>query len=121
MNKRVFIKFSIYAIAILSATLINQYIIDYIKQFINVQGYLFVAIDMFIVVTIFAPAFYLVSKYTKKVSVAYFRTTRKITSDFSGVIIGVASALILLFILFSIRRHQLNIIKDIGHLLSSIN
>jgi len=121
MNKRDFIKFSIYAIAILSATIINQYIIDFVKQYITVKGYIFVAVDMLIVVTIFAPAFTLVSKYTQKVSNAYFRTTKKFSSDFSGVIIAVAAALFLLFILFSVRRHQLNVIKDIGHLLTSIN
>lgn len=52
MLKRKILKYSIYAIAILSATLINQLIVDYIKQNIHLHGYLLVLADMLVVLII---------------------------------------------------------------------
>jgi len=70
-------KYTIYAVAVLSAALINEQISKYVKQHIDQQGYILVLIDMGIIVLIFAPAFGLVNKYTKKISQVYLKTSRK--------------------------------------------
>jgi len=119
MKKRNFAKLSVYTIAILSATLINQYIIDLIEEHIEVKGYTLVFIDMLIVVCVFSPAFNIVSKYTKKISTAYFRTSKSLSSNYIGVLIGVAAALFFLFTLFALRRHNIDVIQDLGYLVVS--
>lgn len=113
MNKRKLTKFAIYAIAVLSATLINEFVIKYVKKHIHEQGYLLVLIDMIIVILIFAPAFALVSKYTKKISMAYLKTSKKVSSSKNGNLLGFAVAIIILFILFAYLRHHINVLSDI--------
>lgn len=119
MNNRQLTKYAIYAVAVLSATLINQFILQYVRKHINVQGYLLVLMDMIIVVLIFAPAFALVSKYTKKLSKAYINTSKKVGSTSKkGTLFGFIVAILLLFILFALTRHQIDVIKDLKKLFS---
>lgn len=113
MNKRLLTKSAIYAIAVLSATLINGFVINYVKKHIHEQGYLLVLIDMAIVILIFAPAFALVSKYTKKISSVYLKTSKKITRTKNGNLLGFSVAIIILFILFAYLRHHINVITDL--------
>ena len=112
MLKRKILKYSIYAIAILSATLINQLIVDYIKQNIHLHGYLLVLADMLVVLIIFTPAFTLVSKYTKKISAAYVKTSKKVNTK-NGNVFAVLIALALLFVFFAMLRHNINVINDL--------
>jgi len=66
MNNKKLTQYAIYAVAVLCAALINEYIIKYVKKHVDQHGYILVLIDMAIVVLIFAPAFALVNKYTFK-------------------------------------------------------
>ncbi len=118
MNKRKLTKFAIYIIAVLCAALINQYIISYVKKYVNVEGYLLVLIDMLIVILIFAPAFALVSKYTKKLSSVYLKTSKKVSSSKNGNLLGFTVAIILLFILYAYIRHNINVIQDLKMMIS---
>ena len=118
MNNRKLTKYAIYAVAVLSATLINEYIIKYVKKHVDQQGYLLVLIDMAIVVLIFAPAFTLVGTYTKKISKSYIKTSKKMSTGTNGVLIGFVAALIILFILFAYLRHHISVIDDLKRLIS---
>ncbi|WP_299607455.1 hypothetical protein [uncultured Aquimarina sp.] len=113
MNNRQLTKFAIYAIAVLCAALINEFVIKLVKKQIHEQGYLLVLIDMLIVVLIFAPAFALVSKYTKKLSKAYLKTSKKVSSSKNGNLLGFTVAMIILFVLFAYLRHNINVIQDL--------
>lgn len=113
MFKRKFTKYAIYSIAVLSATLINQYLITFIKQYINMHGYLLVLADMLIIILIFAPAFSLVSKYTKKMSAAYLKTSKKVSNNKNGTWIGLLVALSVLFVLFALLRHHIDVVADL--------
>lgn len=113
MNTRTFTKYAAYIVAVLSATLINQYILKFISKYIHVHGYLLVLVDMALIVLIFAPAFAVVSGLTKKASKAYIKTSKKVSSSSrSGVIFGFTVAFIILFILFAMSRHGMDVILD---------
>ncbi|WP_025739549.1 hypothetical protein [Aquimarina pacifica] len=118
MNKRKFTQYAIYAVAVLCAALINEYIIRYVKKHIDQQGYLLVLIDMLIIVLIFAPAFALVGKYTKKLSKSYLKTSKKISNSSNGTLLGFTVAIIILFILYANLRHNINVLSDIKGILS---
>ena len=113
MFKRKFTKYAIYSIAVLSATLINQYLITFIKQYINMHGYLLVLADMLVIILIFTPAFALVSKYTKKMSAVYLKTSKKISNNKNGTWIGLLAAIGVLFVLFALLRHNIDIVADL--------
>ncbi len=116
MSNRQTTKYAIYAVAVLCAALINEYIIKYVKEHVNQQGYILVLIDMIIVVLIFAPAFALVTKYTKKLSKAYMKTSKKMSSNKNGTLLGFTIAVFILFILYANLRHNIDVISDIKSL-----
>ncbi len=114
MNNKKITQYAIYAVAVLCAALINEHIIKYVKKHIDQQGYLLVLIDMLIVVLIFAPAFGLVTKYTKKLSNAYLKTSKKFSaSNKNGTMLGFIIAIFILFILYASLRHNLNVVDDL--------
>ncbi len=117
MSNRQTTKYAIYAVAVLCAALINEFIINYVKKRIDQQGYLLVLIDMLIVVLIFAPTFALVSEYTKKLSKAYIKTSKKVSSSKNGTLLGFTVAIIILFVLFAYQRHHINVIQDLKQLI----
>lgn len=119
MNKRQITKYAIYIVAVLSATLINEYFIKYVRKHIDLQGYLLVLIDMLIVILIFAPAFALVSKYTKKLSKVYLKTSKKVSSSKNGTLLGFTIAFLILFVLFALLRHNINVITDVERVFSN--
>jgi len=112
MNKRKFTKYAVYTIAILSAYLINQLIIDFISKRVHEHGYFLVLVDMLIIVLIFAPAFSIVSKYTKKLSSLYIKTSNKLTGNFSGTIVWFLIAFGMLFIFFAITKYNIDVFND---------
>ncbi len=117
MNNKKLTQYAIYAVAVLCAALINEHIIKYVKTHIEQDGYLLVIIDMAIVVLIFAPAFGLVTKYTKKLSQAYLKTSKKFSStNKNGTLFGFTIAIFILFILYASLRHNINVIDDLKRL-----
>ncbi len=119
MNKKKLTQYAIYAVAVLCAALINEQIIKYVKKHIDQDGYLLVLIDMAIVVLIFAPAFALVTKYTKKISKAYLNTSKKLSSK-NSTLLGFTIALIILFILYAKLRHNIHVIDDLKILIPDL-
>ncbi|PKV51973.1 hypothetical protein ATE84_4073 [Aquimarina sp. MAR_2010_214] len=117
MSNRKTTKYAIYAVAVLSAALINEYILKYVKKHIDQQGYLLVLIDMLVIVLIFAPAFALVTNYAKKISKVYLKTSKKISSRNNGILLGFIVAILILFILYANLRHNINVIHDLKSLI----
>ena len=107
-------KYASYAIAVLTATLLNQFILNYVKRHISQQGYWLVLIDMAVVVLVFAPAFAMVVHFTKKFSSAYIKTSKKAgSSSRKGVILGIIIGGIVLFSCYAYYRHGLNVLHDV--------
>ena len=106
-------KYASYAIAILTATLLNQFILQYVKKHISQQGYILVLIDMAVVVLVFAPVFGLIVHFSKKFSSAYIKTSKKVGSTSrKGTILGIIVAGIILFACYAYYRHGLNLVQD---------
>ena len=102
-------KYATYAIAVLTATLLNQFILKFVKAKLPYHGYWLVLIDMASVVLIFAPAFAIVVYFTKKFSVAYLKTSKKVgKSNRKGILLGCWIAGLLLFFCYAYYRHGLN-------------
>lgn len=120
MSSRRTTKYAIYTVAVLCAALINEFIGKYVKKHVEMQGYLLVLIDMLIIVLIFAPAFALVNKYTKKISSAYIKTSKKITGNRNSIRLGFTIAIIILFILYAHLRHNLSVINDLKALIPNL-
>ncbi|RZS92470.1 hypothetical protein [Aquimarina brevivitae] len=118
MNRRQLTKYAIYIVAALSAALINGFVITYVQQHIDENGYMLVLIDMLIVVLIFAPIFALVTKYAKKLSKVYINTSRKVSGNKKTVLLALLTALVILFILYAKYRHNINVIQDIKNLIA---
>lgn len=118
MNNRKTTKYAIYTVAVLSAALINEFILKYVKKHIDQQGYLLVLIDMLVIILIFAPAFALVTNYAKKISKVYLKTSKKLSSRNNGILLGFIVAVIILFILYANLRHNINVINDLKVLIS---
>ena len=117
MSNRKTTKYAIYIVAVLCAALINEFIINYVKKHIHQEGYILVLIDMIIVVLIFAPTFAIVSEYTKKLSKAYIKTSKKVSTNKNGTLLGFTVAIIIIFILFAYKRHNINVINDLKQLI----
>ena len=113
MNRRQFNKYATYSIAVLTATLINQLVVEYIKSFIHEKGYLLVLIDMLVIILVFAPIFTLVSKYTKKISAGYVKTSKHLSKKGNNALVGFIIAFIILFVLFALKRHHLDVIAEL--------
>ena len=120
VNKRTLTKYCIYTVAVLSATLINEFIVKYIKTLVHERGYLLVLIDMLIVLLIFAPAFGLVSTYTKKISNVYIKTSKKVGTSNNGLWLGFLVAFGILFVSFAYLRHHIDVIHDLQLVLNRI-
>lgn len=117
MSNRQTTKYAIYTVAVLSAALINEYILKYVRKHIDQQGYLLVVIDMLVIVLIFAPAFALITNYAKKISKVYLKTSKKFSSRNNGILLGFIAAILILFILYANLRHNINVINDLKSLI----
>ena len=113
MNNRQATKYAIYTVAVLSAALINEFILKYVKKHIHQQGYILVLIDMLVIVLIFAPAFALITNYAKRISKVYIKTSKKFSSRNNGILLGFIVAILILFILYANLRHNINVISDL--------
>lgn len=111
-------KYAVFIVAALIAALINGLITKYVHQHIDQKGYMLVLIDMLAVVLIFAPIFAFVSKYTKKLSTVYLKTSKKVSGNKKSILLGFTVALILLFVLYATYRHNLHVLRDLKNLLS---
>ena len=118
MNTRTLTKYSIYAITVLGATLLNGLILEYVKKRLEQQGYLLVLMDMLVVIIVFTPIFGIVGDYMKKFSKAYIKTSKKAAnSSRKGLLIGLALAMMLLFALYAYFRHDLDLFQDVQKIL----
>ena len=117
MTRRQITNYAVFIIAALVAALINGLITKYVHQHIDQNGYTLVLIDMLAVILIFAPIFAIVSKYTKKLSTVYLRTSKRVSGNKKSILLGFTAALILLFILYAVYRHNLNVLQDLKNLI----
>ncbi|NQY07640.1 MAG: hypothetical protein HRT68_15955 [Flavobacteriaceae bacterium] len=110
-------KYTALIISILSASLINEFIVKYIKSYYQEHTYKSVAIGMLVTVVVFVPLFSFVGKWLNKASKSYIKTGKKVASNSrTGLWISFLIALVILFALFASIRHDLDVLNDIKSL-----
>jgi uncharacterized protein YacL len=110
-------KYSVLAISVLAASLLNEFVIGQITSLYKERSYLSVLIGMIATVFVFVPIIGLLGKYIKKFSNEYIRRSKNLgKSRMTGLLIGMGIAFILLFILFANVRHNFDVISDIKSL-----
>lgn len=113
MNSRKITKYAALIISILSASLINEYIVKLIKGYYQESSYKSVAIGMLVTLIVFVPLFKVLGKWINTVSKGYIKTGKKVASNSNtGLIISFLIAIVVLFILFAQIRHGLDVISD---------
>ena len=114
MNSRKITKYAALIISILSASLINEYIVKLIKGYYQESSYKSVAIGMLVTIIVFVPLFKILGKWINTVSKKYIKTGKKVASNSTtGLWISFLIAMLVLFVLFAQIRHGLDVISDI--------
>jgi hypothetical protein len=115
MNRRKFTKYIVIVLAILLAELLHAYAHSLLQDWKdNASPYQSVIVSMMIAVLVFYPAFHFIGRYKKYASEKYTAGTKRLTKNrFTGLMLGFAAALFLLFVAFSGVWYQKNPVADL--------
>lgn len=118
MNLHKATKYAALIISILSASLVNEFVVKYIKSYYQEHTYQSVLIGMLVTVIVFVPLFSFLGKWINKASKSYVKTGKKVASNSrTGLWISFLIAMIVLFVLFAEIRHDLHPIEDLKQLI----
>lgn len=111
-------KYATLIISILSASLLNEYIVNYIDSYYKERTYLSVLIGMLVTVAVFVPVFGIVRKWMDTASKKYLKASKKVAKkDRTGILLGFLIAFGILFVLFAKIRHDIDVIAKLDRLL----
>jgi uncharacterized protein YacL len=118
MSTQKLTKYAIFALTVLIASLLSDFLVQLISaKFVN-QSYQGVALEMFIIVIVYYPAFTIIEKFVLKASKEYVKSSKKaVKSSSFGLLIGFAVAVLILFYLFARVKHNMDLIEDLKNLL----
>ena len=106
-------KFVIFAITILFATLVKDYIIKILNDHID-KGLIGVLIIMAVTLAIYYPLFTFVDKYVKKLAEGYVKGAKgAVKSSINGLLIGFIIAMLIVFSFGAYIWFDINIIDTI--------
>ncbi|UOB18543.1 hypothetical protein [Abyssalbus ytuae] len=119
MNTRRQTKYAALVISILSASLINEYLLKLIKSYYEEPTYKSVVIGMLATLIVFFPLFNFLSKWIGKVSKVYVNTGKRVSSARNiGLYVSFIFALFILFVLYAQNRHGLDVLARLKQLFS---
>jgi len=102
-------KYATIVISVLTASLVNEYIVKWVNSYYKEPTYTSVLIGMGVTVLIFVPLFGLVGKWINSASKVYLKKSKKVASNSAtGLLIGFLLAFGVLFVLFAKIRHNLD-------------
>jgi uncharacterized protein YacL len=111
-------KYATIVISVLTASLINEYVVKLINSYYKENTYVSVLIGMAVTVLVFVPMFGFVGKWIGKASKTYLKASKKVAKKSSnGLFFGFLIAFVILFILFAKIRHQIDVLANIDALL----
>lgn len=118
MNNTKLTKYATIIISVLSASLLNEYIVNYINSYYKERSYLSVLIGMLVTVAVFVPVYGVISKWMNTASKKYLKASKKVAKkDSTGIIVGFLIAFSILFILFAKIRHHIDVLAELDNLL----
>lgn len=107
-------KYAALIISVLSASLINEYVVKLVKSYYQEATYQSVVIGMIVTVVVFVPLFSILGKWIAKASKSYIKTGKKVASNSRiGLYVSFIIALFVLFVFFADIRHGIDVIRDI--------
>lgn len=107
-------KYATLIISILTASLVNEYLVRFINSYYKEGTYLSVLIGMLVTVLVFVPMFGFVKSLMDKASKSYLKASKKIAKKNStGLFIGFVVAFAILFVLFANIRHNIDVIGNL--------
>ena len=110
-------KYATIIISVLTASLVNEYIVKWVNSYYKEPTYTSVLIGMGVTVIIFVPLFGLVGKWINAASKVYLKKSKKVASNSGiGLLLGFLTAFVVLFIMFAKIRHGLDFIAYIKRL-----
>ncbi len=111
-------KYATIVISILTASLVNEYVVKLINSYYKESTYQSVLIGMAVTVLIFVPMFGFVGKWISKASKTYLKASKKVAKKSSnGLFFGFLIAFVILFVLFATIRHNIDVFSDLRALL----
>jgi len=111
-------KYATIIISVLTASLINEYVVELINSYYKESTYVSVLIGMAVTIMIFVPMFGLVGKWINKASKSYLKASKKIAKKNSrGLFFGFLIAFAILFVLFAKTRHDIDVLARLAVLL----
>ena len=106
-------KFSVYSITILTAYLVSEYFVNYLNSMYKEKTYSSVLIGMGVILIVYYPIVTLLDKYIQKMSKTYIKQSKALHKNSKvGVFLGFSIAFFVLFVLFALVWHDLNLIGD---------
>jgi len=118
MNNRKLTQYATLIISVLSASLLNEYIVGFVNSYYKDRSYLSVLIGMLVTVAVFVPVFGIVRKWMDTASKTYLKATKKVAKkNSSGLFWGFLIAFAILFVLFAKIRHHIDVLAKLGAML----
>ena len=118
MNLQKRTKYAALIISILTASLVNEYILKLIKSYYEEPTYQSVAIGMLATIIIFVPLFSILNKWINSATKVYIKTGKKVTANSkTGLYMSFLIALFILFILYAKLRHGIDVLGRLNRLL----
>lgn len=117
MNLQKRTKYAALIISILTASLINEYLLKLIKSYYEEPTYQSVAIGMLITIIVFVPLFSILNKWINRATKSYIKTSKKVASNSkTGLYVSFMIALFILFVLYAKQRHEIDVIARMNHM-----
>jgi len=111
-------KYATIIISVLTASLINEYVVKLINSYYKDATYTSVLIGMAVTILVFVPMFGFVGKWIGKASKSYLKASKKVVKKSSrGLLIGFLIAFVILFVLFAKIRHDIDVLEKLNGLL----
>ena len=111
-------KYATLIISILTASLVNEYLVKLVNSYYKEGTYLSVLIGMIVTILIFVPMFGFVKGMMDKVSKSYLKASKKIAKKNStGLFVGFLIAFAILYVFFAQIRHNIDVLGKVSAVL----
>lgn len=111
-------KYATIIISVLTASLVNEYVVKWVNSYYKEPTYTSVLVGMGVTVLIFVPLFGLFGKWINSASKVYLKKSKKVASNSGiGLLIGFLIAFAVLFVFFAKVRHGLDVISYLKNLI----
>lgn len=118
MSTQKLTKYAIFTLTVLIASLISDYLVQFVSSEFVDHSYKGVAIEMCIIIIVYYPAFTIIEKFVLQASKKFVSSSKKaVKSSNFGLLIGFGIAVLILFYLFAKIKHDMDLFDDLKNLL----